>query len=33
VEAATQLEDLVDLAPDQEESLLSEAFAFRSRLN
>jgi hypothetical protein len=33
VEAATELEDLVDMLPDEEESLLSEAFAFRARLN
>jgi regulator of sirC expression with transglutaminase-like and TPR domain len=33
VEAAEELENLVDLVPDQEEALLSEAFAFRSRLN
>ena len=33
VEAATELEDLVDVLPDEEESLLGEAFAFRSRLN
>jgi len=33
LEAAGQMEDLVDLVPEQEEALLSEAFAFRSRLN
>ncbi len=33
VEAATELEHLVDVLPDQEERLLSEAFAFRARLN
>ena len=33
LEAAVVLEDLVDVAPDREEELLSEAFAFRSRLN
>jgi regulator of sirC expression with transglutaminase-like and TPR domain len=33
VEAAEELEALVDDVPEQEESLLSEAFAFRARLN
>jgi len=33
VEAAEELEALVDILPEQEEPLLSEAFAFRSRLN
>jgi len=33
VEAATELEDLVDVLPGQEESLLGEAFALRARLN
>ena len=33
VEAAEELEDLVDVVPEQEEALLSEAFAFRARLN
>lgn len=33
VEAAERLETLVDELPDQEESLLSEAFALRARLN
>ena len=32
-EAAEALEALVDLLPEHEEALLSEAFAFRSRLN
>ena len=32
-EAATELEKLVDVLPDQEEPLLTEAFAFRARLN
>jgi regulator of sirC expression with transglutaminase-like and TPR domain len=33
VEAAERMEALVDELPDQEEALLSEAFAFRARLN
>ena len=33
VEAATELEALAQLLPEHEESLLSEAFAFRARLN
>ena len=33
VEAAEELERLVDEVPEQEEALLSEAFAFRARLN
>lgn len=33
VEAAEALEALIDLLPEHEETLLSEAFAFRSRLN
>jgi regulator of sirC expression with transglutaminase-like and TPR domain len=33
LEAATQMEDLVDLAPAEEDSLLAEAAAFRARLN
>ena len=33
VEAATELEALAHLLPEQEEELLSEAFAFRARLN
>lgn len=33
VEAAVELEALAHLLPEQEETLLSEAFAFRSRLN
>lgn len=33
VEAAVELEALAHLVPDREEELLSEAFAFRSRLN
>ncbi|MGI8810090.1 MAG: SirB1 family protein [Acidimicrobiales bacterium] len=33
VEAAEALEELIDLLPEHEEPLLSEAFAFRSRLN
>ncbi|HTJ76778.1 MAG TPA: transglutaminase-like domain-containing protein [Acidimicrobiales bacterium] len=33
IEAAEELEELVDLVPEQEEALLSEAFAFRARLN
>lgn len=33
VEAATVLEDLVDVLPDREEQLLDEAFVFRARLN
>jgi regulator of sirC expression with transglutaminase-like and TPR domain len=33
VEAAVELEALAQLLPDHEEELLSEAFAFRSRLN
>ena len=33
VEAATELEALAHLLPEEEESLLSEAFAFRARLN
>jgi regulator of sirC expression with transglutaminase-like and TPR domain len=33
VEAANELEALAQLGPEHEESLLSEAFAFRSRLN
>lgn len=33
VEAAEELERLVDQMPQQEEALLSEAFAFRARLN
>ena len=33
VEAAERLETLVDELPDQEESLLSDAFALRARLN
>lgn len=33
VEAANELEALAQLLPEHEESLLSEAFAFRSRLN
>ncbi|MDQ3898277.1 MAG: transglutaminase-like domain-containing protein [Actinomycetota bacterium] len=33
VEAATELEALAALLPEEEEALLSEAFAFRARLN
>ena len=33
VEAASELEALANLLPEHEEALLSEAFAFRSRLN
>ena len=33
VEAATELEALAHLLPEHEEELLSEAFAFRARLN
>jgi len=33
VEAAVELEDLVDALPEREEELLTEAFAFRARLN
>jgi regulator of sirC expression with transglutaminase-like and TPR domain len=33
LEAAAQLEDLVDLAPDEERALVAEADAFRARLN
>jgi len=33
VEAAEQLEALADILPEHEEELLSEAFAFRARLN
>lgn len=33
LEAAAELEELVDLLPDHEEPLLSEAFAFRAKLN
>jgi hypothetical protein len=33
VEAAVELESLARLLPEREEELLSEAFAFRARLN
>ena len=33
LEAAAQMEDLVDVVPGQEEELLAEASAFRARLN
>ena len=33
LEAAGQLEDLVDLVPDEEDALVAEASAFRARLN